>query len=177
MNLTGELVIANARLAQLAGEMSPLFRRGTAFKKSKELTERLRQRFEELRGALGETPELTELWTEIAEGLDDDLAGLDRQSELWEEGSHHFADVGDAVDQLTRVSKNLQRGVLNTRMVPVGPLFNRFMRVIRDLSLESRTSSATPSPNSAEPSTSLPAPAPVRRSRFGCPSRSPSFTA
>jgi two-component system chemotaxis sensor kinase CheA len=32
------------------------------------------------------------------------------------------------------VSFNLQRGVLDTRMMPVSPLFNRFKRVVRDLS-------------------------------------------
>ena len=36
-----------------------------------------------------------------------------------------------------RVSDGLQKGVLDTRMVPIGPLFERFRRVIRDLSLSS----------------------------------------
>lgn len=136
MNLTGELVIANARFSQITSDMSPLFRRSADFKKSKELTERLRQRFDELRQSLHESSPHHDDWSRISQGLEDDLAGLDRQAELWEEGHYHFAKVGDAVDQLTRVSKNLQRGVLNTRMVPVGPLFNRFKRVVRDLSVE-----------------------------------------
>ena len=41
--------------------------------------------------------------------------------------------IGEAIDQLSRVSHGLQRGVLDTRMVPVGPMFNRFRRVVRDL--------------------------------------------
>ena len=77
-------------------------------------------------------------WAQVSQGLEEDLEALDRQSELWAEGYRHFAGISEAVDQLTRVSKNLQRGVLNTRMVPVGPLFNRFKRVIRDLSTERR---------------------------------------
>lgn len=136
MNLTGELVIANARFAQITGKISPLFRRNAVFKKSKELADRLRRRFDEVRQSLNGMPQQTDLWTEISQGLEDDLDGLDRQSELWEQGHDQFADISDAVDQLTRVSKNLQRGVLNTRMVPVSPLFNRFKRVIRDLSVE-----------------------------------------
>jgi two-component system chemotaxis sensor kinase CheA len=40
------------------------------------------------------------------------------------------------MDQMSRVSDSLQRGVLQTRMVPVAPLFNRFKRVVRDISLE-----------------------------------------
>ncbi len=132
MNLTGELVVANARFAKIAGDLSTLFRRNAVSKKSKELTERLRKTFDEVR----DLPQSDEQWQQAVKNLEADLDGLDRQAELWEQGHHHFADVSDAVDQLTRVSKNLQRGVLNTRMVPVGPLFNRFKRVIRDLSVE-----------------------------------------
>ena len=40
------------------------------------------------------------------------------------------------VDQLSRVSQSLQRGVLSTRMVPVGPLFSRFRRSVRDIAAE-----------------------------------------
>lgn len=136
MNLTGELVIANARFAQLASELSPLFRRTTSGKKSQELTERVKQRFAVLDTAFKQPQLPDDLWPQISDGLDEDLERLERQSELWEQSHRHFAEISHAVDQLTRVSKNLQRGVLNTRMVPVGPLFNRFKRVIRDLALE-----------------------------------------
>lgn len=136
MNLTGELVVANARFAQITGELTPLFRRSADLKKSKELADRMRQRFAAMRQTSGISEETDEVWTQVSQGLIEDLEGLDRQAELWAEGQRHFADINDAVDQLTRVSKNLQRGVLSTRMVPVSPLFNRFKRVIRDLSVE-----------------------------------------
>ena len=136
MNLTGELVVANARFSQIAGRMSPLFRRNTVSKKSKELAERFRQRFAEAGQSLNSEMPQADVWKQISQGLEEDLDGLDRQSELWEEGHSSFAAISDAVDQLTRVSKNLQRSVLKTRMVPVGPLFNRFKRVIRDLSVD-----------------------------------------
>ena len=138
MNLTGELVVANARFSQITGELTPLFRRSADFKKSKDLADRLRQRFEAMRQAFGGAAQSDDIWTQVSQGLVEDLEGLDRQAELWAEGQRHFADINDAVDQLSRVSKNLQRGVLSTRMVPVSPLFNRFKRVIRDLSVERR---------------------------------------
>ncbi len=47
-----------------------------------------------------------------------------------------FAQFTEAMDQMNRVSDSLQRGVLQTRMVPVAPLFNRFKRVVRDISRE-----------------------------------------
>ena len=138
LNLTGELVVSNARFTQITAELKPVFHRGSALRRSSELMERLRQRFAGVRQLLLEGQGNGNLWAQITEGLDDDLDGLNRQAELWEAGHRHFSAMTDAVDQLARVSKNLQRGVLNTRMVPVGPLFNRFKRVVRDLAVERR---------------------------------------
>ena len=45
--------------------------------------------------------------------------------------------LSETIHSLGRVSDGLQKGVLDTRMVPIGPLFERFRRVIRDLSLSS----------------------------------------
>ena len=136
MNLTGELVVTNARFAEITTKMSPVFRRNSVFNKTKDLTERLRQRLEQVRRQVGGESTGDESFSTVFHGLEDDLDRLDEQSNLWDEGHRHFLEITEAVDQLTRVSKNLQRGVLNTRMVPVGPLLNRFKRVIRDLSVE-----------------------------------------
>jgi len=59
---------------------------------------------------------------------------VEEQTNLWDSGCRGFAQIGEAIDQLTRISDSLQQEVLDTRMVPVGPLFNRFKRVVRDLS-------------------------------------------
>lgn len=135
LNLTGELVVAQARFAKISDDMSPMFRRGGASKRSRELLDRLRQRFDAIRGASGEANGNS---PDLLHGLDEDLDLLDQQSQFWEEGHRCFAGITDATDQLLRVSKNLQRGVLSTRMVPVGPLFSRFRRVVRDLSVSRR---------------------------------------
>ncbi len=42
-------------------------------------------------------------------------------------------DLSEAVHQLDRVSDEIQKSVMDTRMVPIGPLFGRFRRVIRDI--------------------------------------------
>ena len=136
MNLTGELVVTNARFAEITSQMSPVFRRNSVFNKSKDLTERLRQRLNQVRKQLGTSSNNDARLSAVFDGLEDELEGLDEQTAMWDEGHRHFLQITEAVDQLTRVSKNLQRGVLNTRMVPVGPLLNRFKRVIRDLSVE-----------------------------------------
>ena len=42
-------------------------------------------------------------------------------------------DLFEAIHQLDRVSDGIQQSVMDTRMVPIGPLFARFKRVIRDI--------------------------------------------
>ena len=42
-------------------------------------------------------------------------------------------DLFEAIHQLDRVSDAVQKTVMDTRMVPIGPLFTRFKRVIRDI--------------------------------------------
>lgn len=45
----------------------------------------------------------------------------------------NITDLFEAIHQLDRVSDGIQQGVMNMRMLPIGPLFTRFHRVIRDL--------------------------------------------
>lgn len=125
LNLTGELVVNRARLAQLANEIAPAFRKshltgGSAVHTLRSLLE-------------GDTtsqhrPQLLQ--------LADDLAVLEQQLQSWGEARSRFSELVEAVDHLTRVSASLQRGVLETRMVPVGPLFGRFKRSVRDIANE-----------------------------------------
>ncbi len=42
-------------------------------------------------------------------------------------------DLFEAIHLLDRISDGIQQGVMNMRMLPIGPLFSRFHRVIRDL--------------------------------------------
>lgn len=126
LNLTGELVVNRARLSQLAGDMAPAFGK-TAL--------------------TGRTQGVIDALEQLRDGADSAAAGavadvleqiesLHQQARLWDESRQRFAELTAAIDQLTRVSNSLQRGVLNTRMVPVGPLFNRFRRTVRDIALE-----------------------------------------
>ncbi len=50
-------------------------------------------------------------------------------------GREQINALSEAIHQLARVTDGIQKGVLDTRMVPIGPLFERFQRVIRDLRL------------------------------------------
>jgi len=47
-----------------------------------------------------------------------------------------LTELKGKIDQINRISKDLQSGIMNTRMVPIGSVFNRFSRLVRDLSME-----------------------------------------
>jgi len=134
LNLAGELVVTNARFVQISRQMSPAFKKSG---RTRSIGEGLRRLLEEIKSRIHDPddPRGTE-WSQQLLELESEIETLDAQSRLWEEGRRCFTQISDAVNQLTRVSDNLQRGVLDTRMVPVGPLFNRFKRVVRDISQE-----------------------------------------
>lgn len=136
LNLTGELVVANARCDQLLAEIAPLHRRGWRQRQAVDLRENLRRRFERLRGHVQGVSGDGRVAAELFAGLDDELEALDREAEFQEANRRFFSEMSEAFDQLNRVSRGLQRSVLSTRMIPVGPLFNRFRRVVRDLSVD-----------------------------------------
>jgi two-component system chemotaxis sensor kinase CheA len=136
LNLVGELVINRARLTQLAGELAPTFKKSG-------LSGRLAGTVEALHDLLRQ-PEDERLAAHDRAGprgpavglVAEQLAQLEQQTRLWDESRLAFDELTAAIDQLTRVSNSLQRGVLNTRMIPVGPLFNRFKRSVRDIARE-----------------------------------------
>lgn len=130
MNLVGELVVNRARFSQISGQIEPSLRRPTMLNRIREFSDGLRRTIGAMEGA-----ELSrEDWATQIEQLRDGLTLMEEQSEIWEHSRQSMNQMSEAIDQLSRVSNNLQRGVMDTRMVPVGPLFNRFKRVIRDLS-------------------------------------------
>ena len=65
------------------------------------------------------------------------FATIQDELKLIHEAREHLKSLAETIHSLGRVSDGLQKGVLDTRMVPIGPLFERFRRVIRDLSLSS----------------------------------------
>ena len=139
LNLAGELVINKARFAQIAARMNPVFQQSGALSRFRALSENLRnaigQMKEEGGASNGETNgDANGDWGQHFGELERELDELKDQAEQWEESRRYFGQMNEAIDQLSRVSENLQRGVLQTRMVPVAPLFNRFKRVVRDLS-------------------------------------------
>jgi two-component system chemotaxis sensor kinase CheA len=137
MNLTGELVVNKARFVQIARQMSPAFKKSGILGRARAFGDSMRRAVETMksRGANGEAVE-ADGWNEQVLEVESEIEALEEQALLWEESRRSFSQFSEAMDQMSRVSESLQRGVLQTRMVPVAPLFNRFKRVVRDISLE-----------------------------------------
>ena len=141
MNLAGELVITKARFVAIARGLEELFRGSNA----RALTSDTRERLESLtRGLEG----LTEIksgsaagsldrWSVHVHQLRDNFRAIQDELDLVREAREQLKSLSETIHSLGRISDGLQKGVLDTRMVPIGPLFERFRRVIRDLSLSS----------------------------------------
>lgn len=133
MNLAGELVVNRARFVQLASQMNETFKKSGLISHLRDLCDFLREsfanEFDSLHTNSGAKPERLGQMRETVTALEEELQTL-------EQGRKSFLQLKEAIDQFSRVSDGLQRGVLDTRMVPVGPLFNRFKRTVRDISAE-----------------------------------------
>lgn len=126
LNLAGELIVSRARFSRLAADLAPTFRKTGVAGRAAALAEAVGTAIHDLR-ARGDNA------AEALAGLEEQAAALDEQARLLSDGRRHFGRLVEAIDEFTRVSDSLQRGVLETRMVPVGPLFGRFRRAVRDI--------------------------------------------
>ena len=141
MNLAGELVITKARFVAIARGLDELFRGSNA----RSLTSDTRERIETLtRGLEGlvqikndSSGSSLDRWSVHVRQLRDNFRAIQEELDLIREAGEHLKSLSETIHSLGRVSDGLQKGVLDTRMVPIGPLFERFRRVIRDLSLSS----------------------------------------
>ncbi|HRI45517.1 MAG TPA: chemotaxis protein CheA [Ignavibacteriaceae bacterium] len=66
------------------------------------------------------------------------LAQVNSEFALENEGTKLSRDLGDATKQIDLMTNELQLVVMKTRMVRIGKVFNRFPRLFRDLSKETK---------------------------------------
>lgn len=130
LNLTGELVVNRARFVQLVEAMAPLFRKSGLSGHASQIADGLRGTLHAIEvDAAVDSRAITRELAQHVQSLDDD-------TREWDDCRRTFGELVATVDQLSRVSQSLQRGVLSTRMVPVGPLLGRFKRSVRDIANE-----------------------------------------
>ena len=141
MNLAGELVINKARFVNIAKGLEELFRGSNAQALAIDTEERLESITRGLDGMIGLKASSTEgsvdRWVGHVRRLRDNFREIQDELSRLREGREQLKTLAEAIHSLGRVTDGLQKGVLDTRMVPIGPLFERFRRVIRDLSLSS----------------------------------------
>jgi two-component system chemotaxis sensor kinase CheA len=140
MNLVGELVINKARFTQTVGGLQELFRGSNARLLASDTHDRLESVSRELDvlAAHGTADDgAIDRWAAQFRRVRENFRTILAELDLIRQGREQVDALAEAVHHLGRVTDGLQKGVLDTRMVPIGPLFERFRRVIRDLSLSS----------------------------------------
>jgi two-component system, chemotaxis family, sensor kinase CheA len=133
MNLAGQLVINRARFGQISEGLKNL----VSFRSISQSLSSVQHYAARISQTLSEDKrpgvDSTEALSDLATKMRADLELLQRDVAQLTKIRTEVASLSDAVHQLDRVSDGIQSTVMDTRMVPIGPLFTRFKRVIRDL--------------------------------------------
>jgi two-component system chemotaxis sensor kinase CheA len=139
MNLAGELVINKARFVQVTGGLQELLATSGARSLASDTEDHLDSLDRGLEAlAHGKaTSSDTERCLTQFRALRESFRAIRVELDLIRESRERLKGLSEAINQLSRVTDGIQKGVLNTRMVPIGPLFARFRRVVRDLSVSS----------------------------------------
>jgi len=139
MDLAGQLVINKAQFAQIGDRLRTVL----TCRQSARALSRVSAELDGLGGQLA-----LRVDGQHAGGVLDGLRGhlrriqhelepLRREVQTFTQ-AHDFVDeLFEAIHQLGRVSDGIQQSVMDTRMVPIGPLFTRFKRVVRDITRSS----------------------------------------
>ncbi|NLE36688.1 MAG: hypothetical protein GX621_01535 [Pirellulaceae bacterium] len=138
MNLAGQLVVSKARFSQTIDQLRAVFRgKRSAISLSGLINSLARVSSLEKDG---EThlleAELSSLFAQARE-IQRELEPVRHEVESFRRMHASINELEEAVHQLGRVADEIQKNVMETRMVPIGPLFMRFHRVIRDITRSS----------------------------------------
>ncbi len=131
MNLAGQLVITKARFSQIGQKLKRLFSDKTITNSLVDAAKQAERLTRELRAIKGNAQ--SDSLALNAQRIQDDLGVALRDVNRFAEVRGLLNDLAEAAHQLDRVSDGIQSSVMDTRMVPIGPLFSRFKRVVRDL--------------------------------------------
>lgn len=138
MNLAGELVISKARFFEIERGLQELFRGSNAQLLASDTSDRLDSIARGIAGLRGVDDGAADRWASQFRRLKENFRAIEDELDIIRQGRERLGAMAEAIHHLARVSDGIQRGVLETRMVPIGPLFDRFQRVIRDLRLSSQ---------------------------------------
>jgi len=136
MDLAGQLVINKAQFSQVGDKLKAV----ADCNRAVHALDKLSAELDKLgaRGALridGQhlTAELESVRGQVRR-IRNDLEPVRREVQTLSRARDCVRELFEAIHQLDRVSDGIQKGVMDIRMVPIGPLFARFHRVVRDIS-------------------------------------------
>ncbi|MBI5862911.1 MAG: Hpt domain-containing protein [Planctomycetes bacterium] len=130
MNLGGELVITKARFAQIQRKFAGLFPRTNLESMLDDMAERIARLRTVVETATTDAGgEANATATQLAANFDliRDVVGRIHKTRPT------MNEFTETVNSLSRIAESMQKRIMQTRMVSIGPLFQRFRRVIRDI--------------------------------------------
>ncbi|PHR95330.1 MAG: hypothetical protein COA78_30325 [Blastopirellula sp.] len=136
MNLAGQLVINKARFFQLGeGLRSALPHKQCAqlINNSMNLSSKITNQICDQDTAFNSDQGNLDLLRQQMRRLNTNMESIQREFSQVTNMRNGVANLFEAVHQLERVSDGIQKSVMDTRMVSIGPLFGRFRRVVRDI--------------------------------------------
>lgn len=135
MNLSGQLVINRAQFQRISDQLLDLPSGNQSTQNLvnvQALLERIILDASEMKRSSVEAVLAQRVHSQL-QLVKDDLAVVGHEIEQLLQARTSVIDLSEAVHQLDRLTDGIQKSVMGTRMVPVGPLFGRFKRVVRDL--------------------------------------------
>lgn len=136
MNLAGQLVISRARFSQIGESLKASMGGKQSLQTMNSITGALNRIASSNSDASADRGQLQAELDAIrsqARRIQAELEAVRRDVEALHVVRGNVNDLGEAIHQLGRVSDGIQQSVMDTRMVPIGPLFTRFKRVVRDI--------------------------------------------
>ncbi|MCZ6699749.1 MAG: chemotaxis protein CheA, partial [Planctomycetota bacterium] len=136
MNLGGELVINRARFVQIHRQLGQLFTGGNVGYLVDDIAERINRLNQDIAGLsrTGDDRKIVKDLADTSHLLTHDFVAVRDIVHQVHESRSTMNDFSEALHSLNRVSEGIQKRIMETRMVSIGPLFQRFRRVIRDMS-------------------------------------------
>jgi two-component system chemotaxis sensor kinase CheA len=135
MNLAGQLVIGKARVAQIGDQL----KEAVMGAKSMHILHRVTSDLKQIAEGSTDTTDPAVLRAELEDiygkvrHMHVHLETVQREVESFNRARGCVNDLFESLHLLDGVSDGIRQSVMDMRMLPIGPLFNRFHRVVRDI--------------------------------------------
>lgn len=135
MNLAGQLAIGKARVAQIGDKLKA----AVVGSRSVQTIDHFAAELKRVAASVARTAETRAADAEQEEvsgaivRLEEHLQTMRQEAETLSQMRAHVNHLFETIHLLDSVSDGIRQSVMDMRMLPIGPLFTRFHRVIRDL--------------------------------------------